>query len=431
MRMRRAVKLALLALACVTAAGAAQVSFEQATRDLASPDPNMRLRAVQLLKDAAYPEAAEPIARLLADPDDGVQLEAIAAELNIFLADKVVSRRRVGFLVEVRTPIVAETAFSSGPLALGSAPVPLEVLTALRAAARDDNPRVGVEALYAFGVLALEPGGNRRRQLLAASGPDVAAIIGAVDAPRRFAAVRVIGRLFEPRPQDDPVNESVGDAAIVALNDSVRAIRGAAMYTLGLMRYERGLQALTELFQHYGRGDLAAGALDGIARIAHRSSSPLLVSQLTTRNAVMKTIAIEGLARVGDAARLADIEAALAGERNDSVLLARDFASARLSNASIDPIVQMLTRPRLRDQALQYFVELAPGRSSAFSQHIQDPDARIRRDGVDALGLSYDPAALPIVERAMKDSDPQVARAAERAVARLKGVVPLFRRGSF
>lgn len=431
MRMRRAVKLALLALACVTAAGAAQVSFEQATRDLASPDPNMRLRAVQLLKDAAYPEAAEPIARLLADPDDGVQLEAIAAELNIFLADKVVSRRRVGFVVEVRTPIVAETAFSSGPLALGSAPVPLEVLTALRAAARDDNPRVGVEALYAFGVLALEPGGNRRRQLLAASGPDVAAIIGAVDAPRRFAAVRVIGRLFEPRPQDDPVNESVGDAAIVALNDSVRAIRGAAMYALGLMRYERGLQALTELFQHYGRGDLAAGALDAIARIAHRSSSPLLVSQLTTRNAVMKTIAIEGLARVGDAARLADIEAALAGERNDSVLLARDFASARLSNASIDPIVEMLTRPRLRDQALQYLVELAPGRSSAFSQHIQDPDARIRRDGVDALGLSYDPAALPIVERAMKDSDPQVARAAERAVARLRGVVPLFRRGSF
>lgn len=431
MHMRRTVKLALLALGLVTTASAAQVSFEQATRDLASPDPNMRLRAVRLLKDAAYPEAAEPVARLLADPDDGVQLEAIAAELNIFLADKVVSRRRVGFVVEVRTPIVAETAFSSGPLALGSAPVPLEVLTALRAAARDDNPRVGVEALYAFGVLALEPGGNRRRQLLAASGPDVAAIIGAADAPRRLAALRVIGRLFEPRPQDDPVNESVGDAVIVALNDSGRAIQSAAMYALGLMRYERGLQALTGLFQHYGRGDLAAGALDGVARIAHRSSIPLLVSQLTTRNAVMKTIAIEGLARVGGAARLADIEAALARERNDSVLLARNFASARLSNQSIDPIVEMLARPGLRDQALQYLVELAPGRSSAFSRHIQDPEARIRRDAAVALGLSNDPAALPIVERAMKDSDPQVARAAERAVARLKGVVPLFRRDSF
>lgn len=430
MRMQRAVKGARLALALVTTSIAAQVSFEQAMRDLASPDPNTRLRTVQMLKDAAYPEAAEPIARLLADTDDAVQFEAIAAELNIFLADKVVSRRRVGFVVEVRTPIVAETAFAHGPLALGSRPVSLEVLTALRAAARDDNPRVGVEALYAFGVVAVEPGGNRRRQLLAASGPDIAAFVGVVDVPRRFAAVRVLGRVFERRLQDDPVDETVGDAIITALNDSDRTVRSAAMYTLGLMRYERGLQALTDLFHHYGKGDLAAGALDGIARIAHGSSIPLLVSQLTARNAVMKTIAIEGLARAGDAAKLADIQAALGSERNERVLLAGTFASARLSNASIDPIVEMLTRPGLRDQALQYLIELAPGRSSIFTQRIQDPDARIRLAVVDALGLSDDPAALPMVEPVMKDADPQVARAAERAVARLQGVGPLFRRGS-
>src|SRR5215510_14029353 len=63
----------------------AQVSFEQATRDLASPDAGTRLKAAQMLKEAGYPEAAVPLAALVTDPADEVQLEAIAAELNIFL----------------------------------------------------------------------------------------------------------------------------------------------------------------------------------------------------------------------------------------------------------------------------------------------------------------------------------------------------------
>ena len=41
-------------------------------------------------------------------------------------------------------------------------------------------------------------------------------------------------------------------------------------------------------------------------------------------------------------------------------------------------------------------------------------------DLVDALGLGHNPAALPLVEPLVKDKDPQVARAAERTVARLQ-----------
>src|SRR5438876_10853071 len=76
----------------------AQESFEHATRDLTSADAGTRLRAVQLLKDAAYPEAAVPLARLIGDPQDEIQLEAIAAELNIFLAERVVTKKRVALV---------------------------------------------------------------------------------------------------------------------------------------------------------------------------------------------------------------------------------------------------------------------------------------------------------------------------------------------
>src|SRR5207253_1823470 len=157
-----------------------------------------------------------------------------------------------GFVIEKRTPIEAEAAFSAGPLVLGARPVPPEVLTALRAAARDDNPRVALEALYAFGTLSSEPRGAARRELLRMSGLDLAAMIGVQDASKRFAALRVIGRLFARRAEDEGVDPSllqaVGDAAITALNDKDRAVRSAAMDALGSMRYERGLRALTDLF---------------------------------------------------------------------------------------------------------------------------------------------------------------------------------------
>ena len=103
--------------------------------------------------------------------------------------------------------------------------------------------------MYAFGVLAVEPGGSRRREMLRTSGPDLAAMIGAVDPFQRYAALRVLGRVFERRLQDDPVDESVGDAVIGVLNDRNKDMQSAAMQALGAMRYERGVQGLMDLFQ--------------------------------------------------------------------------------------------------------------------------------------------------------------------------------------
>jgi HEAT repeat protein len=399
---------------------AAQVTFEQSLTDLASPDAGTRLRTVQMLKDAAYPEAAVPLAKLVTDPRDEIQLEAIAAELNIFLAEKVTTRRRVGYVVEMRKTIAAESEFSAGPFALGARAVPDDVLSALLTAVRDENPRVALEALYAFGTLAVQPSGTARRNLLRTAGPPLVALLGTSDPPTRFGAARVIGRVFARRAQDDPIDQSVGDAVIVALNDKDRAVKASAMQTLGLMRYDRAVQALTDLFTYYhGRGVEAEAALDALAHIANPASVTWLVTQLSSKVPALRGIAAEGLTRTGDATHLAEIEAALSSERTDTVLLAAAFASTVLGNASIDRIAEALVKPRLHDQAKQYLAEIVPGRTKLFARLAQDPDARVRADAADVLGLSDDRAALPIVEPLVRDADPSVARAAERAVARL------------
>jgi HEAT repeat protein len=418
-----AIGLALFAAGLTGLPGArasSQIPFEQAEKDLASPDARMRLHTVQMLKEAAYPQAAVPIARLIGDPQDAVQLEAIAAELNIFAAEKIVPRKRVGFVVEVRTPLVAEATFSSGPLAIGPLPVPAEVLTALRAGAHDDNPRVGLESLYAFGALAVEPRGAARREMLRASGPDLAALIGAPDAAMRYAALRVLGRLFAQRAQDDPIDATIGDAVIAGLNDRDRAVKQVAIEALGAIRYERAVQALTELFQYYGKGAVAEASLGALSRIAYSGSASLFTAQLTAKSAALRGIAVEGLARLGDRARLPDIQTTLGGERDDAVSLAEAFATVMLSNGQVDRITEALTKPKLRNQAKQYLIEIAPGRTSLLSRQLQDPEPRIRLDVVDALGLAGDLAALAMIEPLKNDRDPQVARAAEGALARLQ-----------
>jgi HEAT repeat protein len=398
----------------------AQLTFEKTVADLSSPDPGTRLHAVQLLKGAAYPESAVPLAQVILDPYDETQLEAIGAELNIFLSDKVTPRRRVGLLVEVRGRIEAEPIFMAGPSALGPTRVPAAVATALATASRDPNARVAVEALYAFGALAGEVSAGDRPAVLAQSGPVLAATIGATDPTLRIAAIRVIGRVFARRPGDPAIEETVGDAVIMALNDRETPIQITAMWALGAMRYERAIQGLNELFQYHQRGPLAEASFDALAHIGHASSLPQFVAQLNGRTATLKLVAIEGLARTGDRTRAESILNALSSERNDAILLAGHFANAKLVDGPVDAIVEALARGKLHDQASQYVLEIAAGHAQVFARHLQDPDPRIRIEVVNALGLSGDAAALPLVEPLAKDRDEGVAKAAARAVARLR-----------
>src|SRR5918992_3330479 len=64
--------------------GAQQYTFEEVASGLKHQDPATRLRAIEILKDADYADAAVPIAALLEDKDDRVQLAAIEAERALF-----------------------------------------------------------------------------------------------------------------------------------------------------------------------------------------------------------------------------------------------------------------------------------------------------------------------------------------------------------
>lgn len=402
----------------------AQVTFESTVADLASQDPRVRLRAAQLLKGAGYPEAAVPMAALLTDTQDELQLEAIGAELNFFLAQKVTSKRRLAFVVEVRGRVAAEPIFSAGTGVLAAERVPIQVAQGLAAAAADRNPRVAIEALYALGALAGEVPLGERPRLLAELAPALAGMLGAADPMIRLGAVRVIGRVYGWRPTDPPLDERLGDAVIGVLNDREDPVKETAMWALGAMRYERSVQALGELFTFYRKGPLAERAIDALARIGHEASVPLFIEQMNGRNLTYQLIAIEGLARVGDRSHADAIQAVVRKERNEAILLGGHFANVLLAEGSAEAIVDALAREQLRAQTFQYVVDLARGRSASLARRARDPEPEIRIQLADALGLSGDAAAVTVVQMMTEDPNPDVVLAAKRAIARLTATAP-------
>ncbi len=404
----------------VAACASAQVPYDEAIGGLSSKDPKVRLRSATLLKESAYPQSAIPLAKLISDPDNAVQLEAIAAEVNIFTAGKG-GPRRVGIVtIEDRTRAAAQQVFDAGPLVLGTAPVPPSVLLTLRLATRDDSPKVSLEALYAFGALGIQLTGRPRRDMLQSSIADLSTLLNVQDPALRLAAVRVIGRLWARRPGEPPLDAALGNLVIAAVNENSREMKLAAMETLGLLRERRAVDGLTELFQFYGKGELAEAALTALSRIGDKASAPLFVMQLGSKSAAIKTIAIEGLARIGDPSYATDIQSALKREHDDRVIAASTFAAAMLTNGPIEQLVDALNRPKAHDAAMQYLIDIAPGRVARMSRYAQDPSPRMRMDVADIVGLSGDPAGIAVVEPLLKDADKDVALAAQRATVRLQ-----------
>ncbi|PYR60892.1 MAG: hypothetical protein DMF85_03875 [Acidobacteria bacterium] len=146
---------------CLAVAGARpaaqQLRFDDVIRNLRNPDAKVRLSAVELLHDARYPEAIGPMAALVVDPVDDVQLAAIQAELSFYLVEDIKARKRIGFVIEKRNAAVAQAAFNLPPSGRWPRTAPEELTAALVKAIDDENPKVRLDAVYALGVIGRSP----------------------------------------------------------------------------------------------------------------------------------------------------------------------------------------------------------------------------------------------------------------------------------
>jgi HEAT repeat protein len=382
-----------------------QRSYEDYVADLASTDPDTRVRALRTLAASGYPEALGAMASLLGDPVDSIQLETINRVLDFYAAERPSGKKRVALVVEVRSKGGdAERLYDAGPFVVLPRRTPPELPTGLSVAMRDQNPQVRVEATYTLGIVATPP-----------LDPAVANVLqgGLRDPLRdmRVAAARVLGALRVTQ---------AGDALIEAVNDPENDVRTAAMRALGDVRERRAVHALSQQFAYYGKGPLADAALDGLARIADPSSAPLFRSQLSSKDPVMRRRAAEGLARCGDAQAAAGVGAALASDGQAQVQLARAFAMEAAGQGGLDLLVAGLANEENEAQVLSYLVELGQPIAPRLAGGLGHREPAVRGRVAMALGLIGGEQALAALEPVRRDPDTDVARAAERAIARIR-----------
>jgi HEAT repeat protein len=393
---------------------AQQARFDDVIRNLRNPDPKVRLASVQLLHESRYPEAIGPIAPLVNDPIDQIQLEAISAELSFFLAQDVPVKKRVGYVVEVRNPARAAAAFEMGPLAVEPRLAPPELIDALLKAVDDENPKVRTEAIYTVGTVARPPVTEAQAALLIKA-------LDHYDPLIRAAAARVVGRLEIA---------SAGDALIKGINDSQPPVRYASMRGLGALRERRAVQALTDQFNFYAKGEGAWSALDALARIGDPASVPLFKARLADKDPFLRRTSAEGLARSQDSSELPALEIGAGNDPSDMVRAAMAFALQELGRNYVPRMVEFLDSDKTAQQVADYLLELGPPVTPTLVPHLQDPSAAIRANVATVLGVLGDATTITALQPLTGDKDRGVAQAATRAIDRIKHHAPSSRPGS-
>ena len=393
---------------------AQQARFDDVIRNLRNPDPKIRLAAVELLHESRYPEAIGPIAPLITDPIDQIQLEAIGAELSFFLVQDVPSKKRLGFVVEVRNPARAAAAFDMGTLAVEARVAPPELLDALLKAVDDDNPKVRTEAIYTFGTIGRPPLTEGHAVLLIKA-------LDHYDPAIRAAAARVAGRLEVA---------SAADVLIKSLNDSQAPVRYAAMRALGALRERRATPALNQQFNFYGKGEGAWSALDALAHVADPSSVPLFKARLADKDPFLRRAAAEGLARTQDSSELSTLEIGAGNDTSEIVRPAFAFALQKLGRNYIPRLVESLDSEKTASQVADYLLELGPSIAPTLVSHLQDPSPAIRSNVATVLGVLGDDKTITALQPLTNDKDRGVAQAATRAIDRIKHPVSSTKLGS-
>jgi HEAT repeat protein len=391
-------------LLAAESAFAQQQRFEDVIRNLRNPDPKVRLAAVQLLRESKYPEAIEPIAALVTDPIDQIQLEAIAAELSFFLLEDVRTKKRVAGFVEVRNPGRAVAAFEEGPLALTPRSAPPELVEGLLRAIDDENPKVRSEAIYALGTIA-------GRVLSEGESAQLIKALDHYDPVIRAAAARVIGRLNVT---------AAGDALLKAVSDSQAAVRYAALRALGEIHDKRAVHALTEQLNFYQKGEGAWSALDGLARLADPASVPLFKARLADKDPFLQRAAAEGLGRAGDTSELPALEIGAGNDPSEMVRAAMAFALQKLGRNYVPRLVESLASSKTAPQVAEYFVELGNAAAPQLLSHLQDPAPEIRANVAAVLGAIGDATTVTSLQPLTQDRDRAVAQSAARAIERIK-----------
>lgn len=406
------------------AAAQPRASFEDLLANLKSPSAGTRQQAANALGRSRRREAVAPLAALVRDPETKVRLEVVRAlrELRdvsgvpaLVTATKdatpQIREEAIGTIVEIyaereRSGAVAgfleifSDEFDRASVQPFTQVDPI-VYSALAEALRDEDRDIRRSAAYAIGIL---DGRIVVRDLVAA--------LQDLDPEVRGAAATSIGKVGTAED---------GKALVGLLADESGSVRNRALQAIGVLRVREAGPALRQMYEANRRKDLGLRVLACLSRIGDPAQAELFQELVQDPDPETRRLAVEGLGRVADPARLEGLKKDFQRERNDELKLSYAFALTLLGDrAFLDTIVLSLPSRTLGRRSRDYLLEMGRGILPELYPYLSDPDATIRAELCDIIGASGEPAAIERLTPLVSDPSTKVADRANRAVERLR-----------
>jgi HEAT repeat protein len=370
-------------------------------------DPDVRREILITLDDMADARALPAFVRLSADPDPKLRDRSLNGILRLYLSRESGLGVTLGRVATFLNPwsdewadVIIEPYVEVDPTAI----------TALANRLEDDEEDISMKAVRALGILK--------------GRAAVPRLIHIVHQDRsnamRFEAMRSIRKIGDPSVAPELMN-------LLSYNDD--KVRNEAVYTIGRFRYRDAVPELTRLYQEQmdlpkRLGDLQYRRvlLEALAYIADPGSKGLFINERMNPDDELRLHAVEGLARIGDAAIVTDISRQWLREEDDVVKTALAYALYRMKRDEyLDELVAGLSRGKTKAAATKYLIEFTPEELPALYQQANNNDVSIREGLAEILGLIGDDSSVPVLQKLSEDDRGNITRIANEAIRRIHG----------
>jgi HEAT repeat protein len=387
----------------VAKAGNSQ-SISELVAYMDDPSAEVRLEAVQAIAQIGTQHSIPPLIRATRDNDPAVQMRAVEGLVNFYLPGYTQGRfERVGNAIKGR---FTETNDQIIP------------------------PYVSVreDVVQALGALAR---GSSSMESRAAAARAVGVLRGRSAVPDLLEALRSKNDLvlYESIVALQKINDRSAAPRVSAyvrdLNDRVQ---GAALETVGLLRYQAALPDLEKVYKEPRNEKARRAAITSIALMPVETNRDLFLAALEDKDDTVRAAAAEGLGRVRNPADLPAVERGFSEERKMPPRLAFAFAAVNLGKTELAEFSPMqylantLNSRGYRGVTEAYLIELAHNPMVREQLYSLLPEAtRDEKIGIArVLAAGGDASSRAHLETLSRDTDAQVAEEALRALRTLR-----------
>lgn len=367
-----------------------------------------RIETVKQLIALGGKDTIDPLIQATRDADPEMQIRATDGLVNYYLPGYI--RQGLGSsLVRAGNSVKARFNDSNDQVVDGFVMVRPDVIAALGRLARSaSSMEARANGCRATGIL--------RGQ---AAVPDLVEALRSKDNTVMYESLVAMQKIRDPE---------AGPKVAYLVRDLDDRVQTTAIETVGLLRAKDALPALRSVVASPRNNKAARAALDAIAMMPEPEDHDLLTRQLSQKDDKQRASAAEGLGRLGNAADAPELEKLWREEEKMLPRLGSAFAlvmQARFEVTETSPfryLVNTLNSASYREVAYAYLMEAA--RRPAVLQALYEPMGQGTRDEkiylARALAASGDQSSIPMLDKASRDTDQEVAKEGLRALRSLK-----------